>query len=180
VSILLANREKNTLETKASTGYASDTAGREVQIGDGITGWVAAHKRPLRIKDVKLDPRYIVASPNTRSEMAIPLVYRNELLGVLNVESEIVDAYNENDEEMLGTLGGSLAAVIANARLLEQIRIKSERDRLVYDVTTKIRRSTDIQSIMVTTANELARLSGAQYAKIQIKPVDSKKQEGSQ
>ena len=112
--------------------------------------------------------------------MAIPLVYRNELLGVLNVESEIVDAYNENDEEMLGTLGGSLAAVIANARLLEQIRIKSERDRLVYDVTTKIRRSTDIQSIMVTTANELARLSGAQYAKIQIKPVDSKKQEGSQ
>ena len=174
VSILLLHREKNLLEVKASTGYAGGT---EVQIplGSGITGWVAAHKRPLRIKDVREDPRYIEVSSNTRSELAVPLAYRNELLGVLNVESELIDAYNENDEEMLGTLGGSLAAIIANARLLEQIRAQAERDRLVFDVTTRIRRSTDIQSIMASTANELTRLTGARFAKIQIKPLDNTK-----
>jgi GAF domain-containing protein/HAMP domain-containing protein len=179
VTILLTNREKNTLEAKASTGYAEDITKIEIPIGSGITGWAAAHKRPLRVKNIAEDPRYILVSSNTRSELAIPLVYRNELLGVLNVESELVDAYTENDEEMLGTLGGSLAAIIANARLLEQIRIQAERDRLIYEVTSKIRRSTDIQSIMAATANELTRLTGARYAKIQIKPVDNTKQEES-
>lgn len=180
VTILLTNREKNTLEAKASTGYAGEAANVEIPIGSGITGWVAAHKRPLRIKNVVEDPRYILVSSNTRSELAVPLVYRNELLGVLNVESEMVDAYTENDEEMLGTLGGSLAAIIANARLLEQIRVQAERDRLVYEVTTKIRRSTDIQSIMAATANELSRITGARYAKVQIKPVNNTKREDAQ
>jgi GAF domain-containing protein len=96
------------------------------------------------------------------------------------VESELVDAYTENDEEMLGTLGGSLAAIIANARLLEQIRVQAERDRLVYEVTTKIRRSTDIQSIMAATANELTRITGARYTKVQIRPASNTKQEDAQ
>ncbi len=174
VTILLLNEEKNALEAKASTGYAENISRVEVPIGKGITGWVAAHKRPLRIKNVEEDPRYIMVSSNTRSELAVPLTYRNELLGVLNVESEIVDAYTENDEEMLGTLGGSLAAIIANARLVEQIRVQAERDHLIYEVTSKIRRSTDIQSIMVTTANELTRLTGARYTKVQINPMPDK------
>jgi len=80
----------------------------EVPIGSGITGWVAAHKRPLRIKNVPRS-RYIW-SVQIHVPISHPLVYRNELLGVLNVESEMIDAYTENDEEMLGTLGGSLAA----------------------------------------------------------------------
>ena len=179
-TILLTNREKNSLEVKASTGYAEDIAKVEIPIGSGITGWVAAHKRPLRVKNVSEDPRYILVSSNTRSELAIPLVFRNELLGVLNVESELIDAYTENDEEMLGTLGGSLAAIIANARLLEQIRVQAERDRLIYEVTSKIRRSTDIQLIMAATTSELTRLTGARYAKIQIKPEDNTKQEDIQ
>lgn len=98
------------------------------------------------------------------------MIYRNELLGVLNVESEQLDAYTENDEEMLGTLGGSLAAIIANARLVEQIRLQAERERVIYEVTSKIRRSTDMQSILMTTASELTRITGARYAKIQVQP----------
>ncbi len=179
VMILLANREKKMLEVKASTGYAEDVTSLQFAIGSGVTGWVAAHKRPLRVRDVSEDPRYVQISSNTRSELAIPLIYRNELLGVLNVESEQMDAYNENDEEMLGTLGGSLAAIIANARLLEQIRVQAERERLIYEVTSKIRRSTDIQSILMTTASELTRITGARYAKINIKPVSDSDREES-
>ena len=130
--------------------------------------------------NVNEDPRYIQISSNTRSELAIPLIYRNELLGVLNVESEQLDAYTENDEEMLGTLAGSLAAIIANARLLEQIRLQAERERVIYEVTSNIRRSTDIQSILMTTASELARVTGARYAKIQVKPLSDTKQEDAQ
>jgi hypothetical protein len=93
------------------------------------------------------------------------------------VESEQFDAYTENDEEMLGTLGGSLAAIIANARLLEQIRLQAERERVVFEVTSNIRRSTDIQSILMTTASELARVTGARYAKIHVEPLSGTEQE---
>ena len=170
VIILLVDREKRILEVKASIGYSEDISSMTVEVGKGVTGWVAAHRRPLRIRDVREDSRYIETSPNTRSEMAIPLIYRNEILGVINVESELVDAYSENDEEMLGTLGGSLAAVIANARLVEQIRAQSERERLINEITARIRRSTDIQSILHTTASEISRVTGARYTKIQVEP----------
>jgi len=174
VTILLADREKKSLEIKASMGYSDDLSRMQIQFGNGITGWVAEHRRTLRVRDVNVDPRYIQASSNTRSELAIPLIYRNELLGVLNVESEQADAYTENDEEMLGTLGGSLAAIIANARLLEQIRVQAERERLINEVAGKIRRSTDIQSILMTTASEITRITGSRYARINIKPSDDK------
>ncbi|MBK8418763.1 MAG: GAF domain-containing protein [Anaerolineales bacterium] len=180
VMILLTDREKKMLEVKASMGYAEDIMTLHIPIGSGVPGWVAAHRRSLRLSNVIEDPRYIQTSPNTRSELAVPLIYRNELLGVLNVESEQIDDYTENDEEMLGTLGGSLAAIIANARLLEQIRLQAERERVIFEVTSNIRRSTDIQSILMTTASELTRVTGARYAKIQINPLSDAKQEDKQ
>ena len=168
VSILLADREKKMLEVKAAVGYASNVLDLRIPIGSGITGWTAAHRRTLRINNVLQDTRYIEASSNTRSEMAIPLLYRSELLGVLNVESEQLSAYAENDEELLGTLGGSLAAIIANARLLEQIRAQAERERILFEITDKIRRTTDMDTILATTVSELTRAVGATRAKIKL------------
>lgn len=168
VSILLADREKKSLEVKAAVGYASNVFDIRIPIGVGITGWAAAHRRTLRVNNVLQDTRYIEASPNTRSEMSIPLLYRSELLGVLNVESEQLSAYAENDEELLGTLGGSLAAIIANARLLEQIRGQAERERILFEITDKIRRTTDMETILATTASELTRATGANRARIRV------------
>ena len=168
VAILLADREKKVLEVRAAVGYASGVFDLRIPIGSGITGWAAAHRRTLRINNVLQDTRYIEGSPNTRSEMAIPMVYRSELLGVLNVESEQFAAYAENDEELLGTLGGSLAAIIANARLLEQIRAQAERERILFEISDKIRRTTDMETILTTTVSELTRAVGANSARIKI------------
>jgi GAF domain-containing protein len=179
VSILLADREKKVLEVKAAVGYASDVFDLRIPIGTGITGWVAAHRRTLRISNVLQDTRYIEGSANTRSEMAIPLLYRSELLGVLNVESEQFAAYAENDEELLGTLGGSLAAIIANARLLEQIRAQAERERILFEISDKIRRTTDMETILATTASELTRAVGAIGARIKV-GVDSSTHQANQ
>jgi GAF domain-containing protein len=168
VSILLADREKKVLEVRAAVGYAGNVFDLRIPIGSGITGWTAAHRKTLRINNVLQDTRYIEASSNTRSEMAIPLLYRSELLGVLNVESEQLSAYAENDEELLGTLGGSLAAIIANARLLEQIRAQAERERVLFEITDKIRRTTDMETILATTVSELTRAVGANRARIKV------------
>ena len=168
VAIMLADREKKALEVKAAVGYASDVYELKVAVGSGITGWAAAHRRTLRINNVKEDTRYIEGSTNTNSELAIPMIYRSELLGVLNVESEQLNAYTESDEELLGTLGGSLAAIIANARLLEQIRAQAERERVLFEITDKIRRTTDIQTILTTTVSELTRVTGASRVRVKL------------
>ncbi len=168
VTILLADREKKILQVRAAVGYTDDVYDMLIPVGGGITGWAAAHRRTLRINNVQDDPRYIAGSPNTRSELAIPLVYRSELLGVLNVESEQLSAYTETDEELLGTLGGSLAAIIANARLLEQIRAQAERERVLFEISDKIRRTTDMQTILTTTVSELTRALGANRANIKV------------
>ena len=168
VTILLADREKNILEVKASVGYAPDIFELIVPIGIGITGWAAEHKKSLRINNVHEDTRYIEGSANTKSELAVPLIYRSEILGVLNVESEQLNAYTETDEELLGTLGGSLAAIIANARLLEQIRAQAERERVLFEITDKIRRTTDLQTILTTTVSELTRVTGASRVRIKV------------
>jgi sigma-B regulation protein RsbU (phosphoserine phosphatase) len=139
-----------------------------IPFGSGITGWVAAHRKPLRVNDITQDARYILVSPNTRSELALPLIFRNDILGVLNVESEQIGAYNENDEEMLGTLAGSLAAIIANARLVDQIRKQAERERLLNEISSKIRRSTDMHTILTTTIQEIQRVTGVRKAQIDI------------
>ena len=168
VAILLADREKRVLQVRAVVGFADDVFDLRINVGSGITGWAAAHRRSLRVNNVQEDPRYIAGSVNTRSEMAVPLIYRSELLGVLNVESEQLSAYTETDEELLGTLGGSLAAIIANARLLEQIRAQAERERVLFEITDKIRRTTDVQTILTTTVSELTRAVGANRAHIKV------------
>jgi GAF domain-containing protein len=178
VSILLLDRERRELHIQSWVGYSEDASRIRIPVGTGITGWVAAHRRPLRIDNTAEDPRYIQLSSNTRSELAIPLLYRNELLGVLNVESELLSAYSDNDEEMLGTLAGSLAAVIANARLLEQIRGQAERERLLYEITSKIRRSTDMDTILSTTASELIKVLGARRTRIRVEPLPARAPDG--
>ena len=174
VSILLVDNDGKNLTIGSAVGYSEeDLAEINIPVGSGITGWVARNKKTLRLDNAQEDPRYIAVSTNTRSELAVPLLFRSELLGVLNVESEILNAYNEETEEMLGTLAGSLAAIIANARLLQQVRRQAERERMLYEVTSRIRRSTNIQTILSTTADELTKAIGARHAKVQVKVSDN-------
>lgn len=169
IAILLADKEQKTLEVRSSIGYPNDESARlKIPFGVGITGWVAAHKQPQRVNDVTKDSRYICVNSKVRSELALPLIYRNEVLGVLNVESTRPNAYTENDEEMLGTLAGSLAAIIAHSRLLEQYRQQVERERLLYEITSKIRRTTDPKKILAITAEELSKATNARRTEIAI------------
>lgn len=169
IAILMADKDQKTLEVRSTVGYPNEESARlKVPFGVGITGWVAAHRQPQRINDVSKDSRYIAVNPKARSELAIPLIYRNEVLGVLNVESTRANAYTESDEEMLGTLAGSLAAIIAHSRLLEQFRQQVERERLLYDITSKIRRTTSPEKILSITVNELSKVLNTRGAQIEV------------
>jgi len=169
ISIMMADKEQKNLEVKSAIGYPNEESSRlKIPFGVGVTGWVAAHRQAQRISDTSKDSRFIAVNPKVRSELAIPLIYRNEVLGILNVESIRLNAYSENDEEMLGTLAGSLAAIIAHSRLLDQYRQQVERERLLYEITNKVRRTNNPEKILAITAEELSKALNARRTQIEI------------
>jgi GAF domain-containing protein len=157
VSILLFDPHRNILLLEASSGYDEETLGLQIQIGQGITGWVAEKREPLLVNDVLNDPRYITGNENVRSELAVPLTYREELIGVLNIESDELNAFDEHDQDILGTLAGSLSAIIVNARLFEETQRLAQRERIAADVSSRIWASTDVDTILQTAVQELGR-----------------------
>ncbi len=169
IAILLADKEQKILEVKSSVGYPNEESARlRIPFGVGITGWVAIRRISQRVDDISKDSRYISVNPKVRSELAIPLIYRNEVLGVLNIESPRIAAYSENDEEMLGTLAGSLAAIISHSRLLEQFRTQVERERQLYEITNRIRRTTSPEKILAITAEEISRTLNTTRTRVKI------------
>jgi len=132
-TVLLVDEGKGELYSKTAWGYREDIRHWRIRIGqEGITGWVAAHREPLIIPDVTQDERYIEGVKGGRSELAVPMVARDKLIGVLDVESTEPDAFDEHDLEILSSVAALAAVAIRNAQLFEEIR---ERERqLAYQL----------------------------------------------
>ncbi|NPA93514.1 MAG: GAF domain-containing protein [Chloroflexi bacterium] len=157
VSLLVpAEDQPNTLRIAAWAGYSASKAERIRQIripfGEAVTGKVAATQQPLIVPDTSAIPDHIAISSRMRSELAVPLVYRGELLGVLDLESPKPNNYDEHDREMMLTLASSLAAIFANIRLLEQVRRHSDELTLLYEVTATASSHVDLDTLL----NQLA------------------------
>lgn len=163
--------EGDKLVMRASAGYGEDESiVTEIKMGEGIIGAAALERRPIRVNDIRTDPRYLSMDARTASELAVPILFSEQLLGVLNIESAKIAAYDENDQEILATLGNNLASIIANTKLVEQVKVQVERQRQLYEITSKIRRSTDLRVILETSASEIGRLLHANAVKIQVTP----------
>ncbi|HNT54468.1 MAG TPA: GAF domain-containing protein, partial [Anaerolineaceae bacterium] len=139
-----------------------------VPFGEGIVGEAAQTEKTIRVDDTQNDPRFIAMEENVRSELAIPIHFTDQFIGILNLESKKLAAYDESDEQILEALGNNLGAVISNARLVRQIRLQVERQRQLYEITSKIRRSADLQTILRTSASEIARALGATRAEVRL------------
>ena len=123
-SLALINPTTNFLEIHAAQNLSSTARKLKLRVGEGITGWVARHGKPVRLGDATRDPRYVSVRREVRSELAVPLEVRGEVRGVINVDSERADAFSEDDQELLQELATLAATVIHNTWLYEQLRLK--------------------------------------------------------
>ena len=98
-----------------------------VPIGTGVIGHAVAERRSLLIPDVTRDPRYISVNPRTLSELAVPLVAKEQVVGVLNLESKRKDFFTRQHLQMVELLGPQVAIAIENARLYQQLAQKEAR-----------------------------------------------------
>jgi phosphoserine phosphatase RsbU/P len=94
---------------------------------EGIVGAAASLRRPVVVPDVQLDPRYIMLNPETRSELAVPMIYKNSVIGVMDLESPQANYFTQEHVQVLSILASHLAVSIENANLYEQVRRDESR-----------------------------------------------------
>ena len=125
--ILLVNEQTEELEMKVAVRYGDQVALPRVKIGTGLVGYAALHKEVIVVPDVSSDPRYIKVVDDARSELVIPLLMKDRCIGVFDLESPELDAFNAEHVEILKLLASQAAVAIENARLYETIRANEVR-----------------------------------------------------
>ena len=130
-AIYLVNRNSRALEIVSTSGYPEGSEDAfMLQIGQGIVGWVAKTGEPVIVPDVRTDPRYVAARPQTRSELATPMIMEGRTIGVFNLESDLDDAYHAGHLELLSAFAAQAAVAVERARfaadVLERRRLEKE------------------------------------------------------
>lgn len=107
---------------EAVRGYdIDDLLDLRLKMGEGIIGHVALTSEPVISPDVRHDPRYVNARPETRSEMVAPVISNNEVVGVFDLESDQLNAYTDDDLQVLLLLASQVAIIIEKVMLHEQL-----------------------------------------------------------
>lgn len=119
--IRLLSDDGTQLTTAASFGYDRTATENPIIIGQGIMGKAAKFKRPYLVSNITQTNDYIPGIESARSELAIPLIARDRVIGVFNVESPQADAFNANDCDSLSILAGQAAVAIDNAHLYKDL-----------------------------------------------------------
>jgi len=157
--ILLTSKDGQKLTLRTGYGYKQEVVGTLVlNVGEGITGTVAATGQPILVPDVSKDPRYIEGGPGGRCEMAVPLVARGRVIGVIDAESTQPGAFSESDLELLATFALTAAAALSNAELYQELEhANAALRRHITDITRMNRELSDFSTRISEANRDLER-----------------------
>jgi signal transduction histidine kinase len=147
-SISLINPDTKKLELEASHGLPDDWKDLELTLGQGITGWTALHGRALIVGDVRQEPRYISVRPSIRSEMAVPMEDQGMVIGVVNVDSEKKNAYNDSSLKILTLLTNEATRVVARLWMIKQLRAKANQLESLVNMSQQLVGELDSDELM--------------------------------
>ena len=132
VSIMLYDEEQKVFRHRLDVKHGQRVQGKlRVAATEGIVGAAATLREAVLVPDVTTDPRYLMVNPETRSELAIPMIFKGKVIGVLDLESPQLHYFTEEHVQTLTILAANLAVSLENARLYEQVardEARMERD----------------------------------------------------
>jgi phosphoserine phosphatase RsbU/P len=132
-SILLLDENKEKLVHRFSVRFKENIQLKhDIPLGRGLVGTAAQLKQPVLVSDVTKDPRYIKSNPETRAELCVPLIYKDNVIGVLDLEHTRRGYFTEEHVRTMSTLAAQIAIAVENATLYE--RIAREEKRMERDL----------------------------------------------
>jgi len=165
-SVVLINPTSGFLEIHASQNLPAPGRRLQLRMGEGITGWVARHGKPALVNDVSQDARYVSARRGVKSELAVPLEVNGETRGVLNMDSDRMDAFSADDQELLQELAVQAAKVIQNTWLYEQLRLKVHLFESLASVSRTINSTLNLDEALRAITREACDLMRARMCSL--------------
>jgi PAS domain S-box-containing protein len=150
----------------AAFGYTEEAMG-PIIIGQGVMGRTAEVQKPILVQDVRKLPDYVPGIPGAQCELAVPLISKNKLVGVLNVESPQPGAFSQSDIEPLMILGRQAAIAIENAKLYDRLRKMTDGYRQLHEFNDRSLKSVNLgvytvdAALVITSWNQrMVEMSG--------------------
>lgn len=142
-SILLVDPERRVLRYRFSERYDQRLDLDNIPLGKGITGSAAESREPIKVHDTLADPRYIASHPDIRSEVAVPLMVQDRVVGVMDLESERIGYFTDDHVRVLALLAPQIASSVENARLYEELAAREQR------MEKDLLAARDVQSVLL-------------------------------
>lgn len=126
-SIGLLSPDTGRLETEVQVGAVDEGVAHDLKLGHGITGWCVLNRRSLLVPDVKFEPRYIAVRPSARCEMAAPIQDDDQVIGVIDLESDRVGGFTHGDLALLELFAAEAARVMQRLWQLGHLKTKARQ-----------------------------------------------------
>jgi len=158
-AILLLNEKTQELRFRFQVGYPPEFAERSrIKVGEGVTGQAAQLRQAVLIDDVTKDPRYIEAVPNVRSELAIPLITKNRVIGVIDIEAREPGYFTEEHVNVLTLVASRMAAGIENAQLYTRTTKQARILLLLNEIARELTSILNLDELLGRIAELVRRL----------------------
>jgi sigma-B regulation protein RsbU (phosphoserine phosphatase) len=159
LAILLYNDRDKDLRIRYAVGHREEIIRNlSIPLGEGITGAAAQNREAILVKDVSQDDRYLNALDAVRTELAVPMLTRGRLVGVIDVQSTRAGAYQEDDRSMLRLIASRVATAIDNARLYRRAERQYRTLKTLRKISNEISSILDLDELLSTVASSVRSL----------------------
>jgi GAF domain-containing protein len=137
--------------------------GHKIPVGKGLVGLAAETKELIRVSDTSEDPDWLPNPllPDTKSEIAVPIMLGDRVLGVLDVQQNIKDGLSEEDSDLIQSIAYQVATALRNAQVFSETQQKAERETLINEIGRKIQNTASVEQALQVAARELGQALGA-------------------
>jgi len=157
-AILLLNDHTHELRMRFQIGHTPEVQRTRIPMGKGVTGQVALSRVPILLNDVSTEENYIAANPDVRSELAVPLIAKNRLIGVMDLESEEAGYFRPEHLHVLTLTASRIAQAIVNARLYARVSRQAQTLEVLNEISVELASILDPDALLERVGQLLRRL----------------------
>ena len=167
-AILLVNDRTHELRVRFQTGHTTRVERLHIPIGKGVVGQVALTRQPVLLNDVSASEFYVEVNPEVRSELAVPLIAKNRLIGVMDIESEQADYFRPEHLRLLTLTASRIAQAIENARLYARVSRQAQTLTVLNEIAAELTSILDLDPLLERMGQLLRRLIDYQMFSIML------------